>query len=521
VKVAVVHYHLDRGGVAQVIADQLVGLDRLARPDSASGQGIEVPERVVVCYGGSRSAWPLDTGRSLRDLDVRYRVVEELDYECVAESDRLARRLQAVFEAEGCDVADTVVHVHNHSLGKNPALTGAVRILAEAGYRLLLHIHDFPEDQRPANYRCLASALARPAGLSVPDVLYPQASHVHYAALNGRDRALLATAGVPTDRLHLLPNAVPQRHARADRQELRDTLAARCGIPAQSQLLLYPARAIRRKNVGEALLWASALDRPVHVGITLAPLNERERPGYERWRTVAGALQAPISFEVGTTSGLSLEEHFLAADRVLTTSLVEGFGLALLESYAAGRALVGRDLPEITGDFAERGVRLSGVRDRVDIPADWIGASELTETLHRAYNATLRCYGRPHMTIEEIEVAMEAKVESGFVDFGDLDVALQERVLGMMRDDPKRRSKFRDRNGWMADALEEADECTIASNAYAIRHAYSHEQAAARLAGTYASVLSSDVDSAVTPADHGDEILNAFLRFDRFRAVLA
>ena len=55
-------------------------------------------------------------------------------------------------------------------------------LLAEAGERILLHPHDFAEDGRPGNYLSLREVYPR---------VYPTGSHIHYAALNQRDRGFL------------------------------------------------------------------------------------------------------------------------------------------------------------------------------------------------------------------------------------------------------------------------------------------------------------------------------------------
>ena len=97
-------------------------------------------------------------------------------------------------------------HVHNHSLGKNLALPGALQALGDAGQRLLLQLHDFAEDGRPLNYR-------------------------HYAVLNGRDLKLLGAAGIPPARLHALANPVSLQ---------ADTTASEDLWSRQRRLLLKP-----------------------------------------------------------------------------------------------------------------------------------------------------------------------------------------------------------------------------------------------------------------------------------------
>jgi hypothetical protein len=135
-----------------------------------------------------------------------------------------------------------VWHIHNHSLGKNPALTQEVSNLAMAGQKILLQIHDFAEDGRPDNYRNLGKLKNR---------LYPIAPHIHYAALNKRDDRFLLAAGIPKSNLHLLPNSV---------SPLPPTQSLK---PKAQSLFVYPCRAIRRKNLGELLLWSTLMPEPI------------------------------------------------------------------------------------------------------------------------------------------------------------------------------------------------------------------------------------------------------------------
>ena len=70
---AVVHYHLNRGGVVQVVANQLLALDRLPAH--------LVPEQVVLCYGGRREGWPDNLAARLRQIELTHSEIPELDYD--------------------------------------------------------------------------------------------------------------------------------------------------------------------------------------------------------------------------------------------------------------------------------------------------------------------------------------------------------------------------------------------------------------------------------------------------------
>ena len=159
-----------------------------------------------------------------------------------------------------------------------------------------------------------------------------------------------------------------------DRKRARQQLSDAVRHSHNDRFLLYPVRAIRRKNLGEALLWSVLGGPTVHVGVTLAPENPAEQPYYRAMETSGPRVCSCTSTsKLGARSGLPLDENLASADLTLTTSVTEGFGMAFLESWVAERALVGRDLPEITADFAAAGTATGPPVPQAQDPAgpDW------------------------------------------------------------------------------------------------------------------------------------------------------
>ena len=425
--IVVLHYHLNHGGVTQVIVNQLRALDRVCCRDDHV--------RVAVLSDGQVQGWPVQLASQFSTIEVILGTARRLRYDLhpVDESQQLASQLRAQLSALGCVPNQTVLHVHNHSLGKNASLPGALRVLAQEGYGMLLQIHDFAEDYRPRNYHHLTEAWATH---DASTNLYPQSEHVHYAVLNQRDYSVLTRAGVPAARLHHLPNPVVSNGHVSDRDKARQQLQRRFDIPTTVPFLLYPVRGIRRKNLGEALLWSVLGGPTVHVGVTLAPLNPAEQPYYQRWKQVACELQLPVHFEIGGTEGLPLDANLAAADLLLTTSVTEGFGMAFLESWLAERTLVGRDLPEITTDFVTSGLQLDLMYRKLRIPIDVIGRAVFHDLLQTSYAAVLALYRRPAPTSEESVRMTAERTAEDTVDFADLDEHLQEQVLRAVLVDP-------------------------------------------------------------------------------------
>ncbi|NOX54923.1 MAG: glycosyltransferase family 4 protein [Planctomycetes bacterium] len=516
-KIAIIHYHLNRGGVTRVIANQLHSLSRFL--EQTDGE----PIQIALLFDGQALGWPEQEVASLERVDVELYPVPELAYDTEPKTrpaglaERLRQRLhQARFSPD-----TTVVHVHNHALGKNASVPGALAELARDGYPLLLQIHDFAEDFRPANYRHLADSLA---GQDLTAVLYPQASHIHYAVLNRRDRRVLSQAGVEPNRLHWLPNPVPPFSELPDREAARVVLEERCGVPRSKPYALYPVRGIRRKNLGEALLWAAALSGAVRFGMTLAPLNPKEIPIYSRWKQIARELRLPFAFETGADEGLTFEENLAAADAVLTTSVAEGFGMVFLEAWLADRPLFGRNLPEITADFIDAGLKLDNLYSHLMVPVDWAGPDEFREALAEAYGRTLAAYGLPAPGTAEFARLAEQKMPDGWADFADLDEPLQHRVLERVATESTARDTVLQRNKMIA-RLAEVSACdfsaVIAHNQSVIEADYSIAPSGRRLHAVYEAVHRSPRADRLEPLPAGESILQSFLGFDRFRLIRA
>jgi hypothetical protein len=510
--IAIVHYHLNRGGVTQVIGNHLRGLANQAADGSL---------RLVVLHGGRSVGWP-DRLPGMDPVEYTVRVVPGLDYDdgqrCGPRE--LAARLKTALVESGGVPESTVVHVHNHSLGKNTDLPEAVAGLASDGWPLLLQIHDFAEDFRPQNYQRLRAGGSGRAEADWAATLYPQAAHVHYAVLNQRDARILTVAGVEPARIHALPNPVGDPGPLPPREPARRELSRRFGVPVDRPLLLYPIRGIRRKNLGEALLW-SALARGVwHLGVTMPPLNPVERPSYDRWKTLAATLVLPAAFEIGGEAGLAYAQNLAAADRMLTTSVAEGFGLVFLEAWLAGQTLIGRDLPEITADFRSAGVHLDDLRPRLDVPLDWIDAADWRSQIEQRYGATLAQFGRTLPSPSELHHELDGLVVDGLVDFGSLTSRHQQQVVEQVADSDQRRRRLRYLNPWIEEALrpDRACETVVAENANVVRRVYSLEACGRRLGRLYRAVADSP-RTACRRTFHAERILDQFLSLPRFQPI--
>ena len=507
--IAIVHYHLNRSGVTQVVMNQLLALDRVLG-------GREVL-RAAIFFGGRDKGWPADFADKLKSINVRLVPIPRLDYDTqpIAEPHALADELRQQLRKLDFAPHETVLHVHNHSLGKNVSLPGALRILAEDGFAQLLQIHDFAEDFRPRNYRRLCDAVGRD---DLTAVLYPQASHLHYAVLNRRDQRLLSAAGFDKTKLHFLPNPVLGLGQLPSRAESRGRLRRCFGIADDQRYVLYPVRGIRRKNLGEALLWSLLAGEKTAVGITLAPLNPVEQSRYAHWKKLAIELGLLCFFETGSDGKLLFEENLSAADLILTTSTAEGFGMVFLESWLAGRTLTGRNLPEVTADFVETGICFDTLYDRLNVPIGWIGRDKYLEILHQTSTVVMKSYGYPAVEADRWECVIDAKIRNGFIDFADLHEPLQESVIRRVAGDPSARRELLHWNPAASNVSAENPE-VVRRNKQLIQHEYSLEPSGHRLEGIYQAVQSSPRSTEFSTPTHGNEILSSLLELTRFRLI--
>ncbi|MDF1754190.1 MAG: glycosyltransferase [Verrucomicrobiales bacterium] len=403
-KIAIVHYHLRRGGVTNVIQSS---------QEALRGTGAEV---LVISGEPPEGA---EMANVVTNSGLSYR---NKGYLSAAEglTDSLQRTAQEHFGSQ-----PDVWHIHNHSLGKNVLLPLAITGLAEDKAGILLQMHDFPEDGRPQNYVSqwnfydLEKEFAR--------TLYPLASHIHYATINSRDRNFLISAGMKPEQIHLLPNAVPGTQT--------ETTPENRPFSKDKNFILYPSRAIRRKNLGELILLALAYGDENDFATSLIPENPEWKPVHDHWQQLSEELNLPITFGIGQDGKYSFADLVGWADGMLTTSIAEGFGLAFLEPWLLGKSAVGRNLPRITTDFADCGISLDHLYDRINIPLSWLDKKELQKTADDTLRRLYLAYNRP-LPRNAVKKVFSRWIEDDAIDFGMLNEFYQTKIIKKVSADP-------------------------------------------------------------------------------------
>lgn len=236
-------------------------------------------------------------------------------------------------------------HFHNPTLGCHPEMAQLIHELAIAGERMILHIHDFAEDGRPQNLR----------RLSCGPPWFPVSSRIHYIVLTMRDHKLLRDAGLPESQITLLGNPVfPKPLPRPSNQNAR---------------VLYPTRAITRKNIGEMLLLAALAPPGTRFATSLGPDQSRHQDDYLHWQMLAAELNLPIDWAIteDADAPITFEDAISQSTHLLSTSLQEGFGMAFLEAIAWSRPLMGRAIPHIQENLQFHGIEHPHLYDRIEV----------------------------------------------------------------------------------------------------------------------------------------------------------
>ncbi|WP_404309886.1 glycosyltransferase family protein [Neorhodopirellula lusitana] len=403
-RIAIVHCHYEPGGVTQVVQNHVDCLPTQCEIALVSGPRVS---------GLSNSTRDRTQAVHLPSLEYDSQQSDDwMSIPAAQRGQRLAQQIAERLRSLRWTRQDSVIHWHNHSLGKNAAASYAISHLAAAGWQLLLQIHDFAEDQRPANYQHLIDQLGATSNADVDRELYPIHPNIRYAALTAGDSASLCEFGIPQQRIHTIPNSVRLPNPNPiGRDTAMRKISSAFNVPQASRWILYPVRGIRRKNVGEFLLVCQLLhrrrelsntndSRPPIGALTLRPDTPIEAASYDRWHRLAKQHVTNVVFDAGHHPDISFNDNLAACHCVLSTSVAEGFGMAFLEPWLAGRRVVARDLPGVTADFRQQGVQLHDLYSTVWIPGEtsWVTQKEETWAKQRRTAwATVPAKMQPHL----------------------------------------------------------------------------------------------------------------------------
>ena len=455
-KIAFIHYHLKTGGVTTVIKQQVEAL-------------IDTCDMLVLTGAAPETPLPCDTIQ-IPELDYDRPDQKPLDPKDVAAS--IIKAINLKWKS-GCDL----VHVHNPTLAKNKNFLKILKELQHRDIKLFLQIHDFAEDGRPQSY--------------FSDDEY--VADCHYGVINSRDYDILLKAGLKKEGLHkIFSNIKPFKFNSS-------------GTSVQEQVL-YPIRAIRRKNIGEAILLSLFFNNNETLMITLPPNSLIDIKSYTGWKAFVQEKNLDVVFDAGLTHEFS--ELVYASKFLITTSITEGFGLSFLEPWTGKKILWGRKLPEICRDFEANGVQLDHLYSRFYVPVTWLD----TKKLFVAWQLSARKAGAMfNFNIEERSItdAFEKTTADETIDFGLLNEAFQKQIISRVLSDPANRAVLIDLNPFlMSPGNVSNSKDLIHNNLQAILKNYNQTIYTQALRNIYSSVLKVNVSHRIDKNILFSEFLN-------------
>ena len=477
--IVILHCHFERGGVTQVVQNHIRSL-----------QNLDDVHQIFLLSGPRITGLSTETRSIVKSL-----IVDDFDYDppglasesALQRGQHLFHQVQQTLTTAGLNPKDTILHWHNHSLGKNASAPAVISKLAEQGWRLLLQIHDFAEDNRPQNYLHLINQVGATSKSDLDRYLYPVASQIHYASLTSFDKNVLSKLGITESQTHCLPNSVTApTNEKLNQQESLQIVRKEIRLPEDASWCLYPVRGIRRKNVGEFVLLSRWLPPSMHSGLTICPVTAAEKRSYQRWHALARTLAPNAHFDAAHHTGLTFAQSLSASSFVLSTSVAEGFGMAFLEPWLMGKRVVARRLKNVVGDFESSGMNLAQFYQSVLIPGSksWLQEcrSEVAKQKQLAF-ASLPINFAP--TSREHD-----EPDSDAIDFGQLIPTRQVEVLKRISIDAGFEKHTQERNATLVASLQCQDDAKLVDeNAELVANEYTIEKTTERLAVIYQTLL--------------------------------
>lgn len=375
-KIAFIHFHLKTGGVTTVIKQQIESLKNDCEILVLTGEPAE-PDfpAETVCIPGI-------------GYDEYSNISSDPEETAELATDAIFSRWKG-----GCDL----LHVHNPCLAKNKNLLKILKKLQKTGVTLFIQIHDFAEDGRPSSYYF--------------DDEYTQ--DCHYGVINSRDYGILLRSGLKPEGLHMISNTV-------------NRLPSPANAFQSESFILYPVRAIRRKNIGEAVLVSIFFKNHEKLAITRPPNSPEDANSYKGWRKFSNDHSLNVDFEVALTRDFI--DLVQSAQCFITTSITEGFGFSFLEPWTARKSLWGRKLPDICNDFDKNGINLDHLYTAINIPLSWLGEKTVFKTWEAAFKKNCRLLNYPPDLID-IDKGFAHITTNSCIDFGLLNEKFQKEVI--------------------------------------------------------------------------------------------
>jgi len=282
--------------------------------------------------------------------------------------------------------------IENPNLGVHPPLTYAYYRLVKhihhshAKQKVLYRIHDFAEDRR-GNFINMLRFRGTESSPYWHKVMFPRARNTGFVTINKSDLLRLDTHGIlQENRSHYIPNPINDHLKYEDNKSegLRKKLIKKHNLDKDVKFIFYPARIVPRKNVEEAIFLTQLLNIKFEENYVLVaslkPKGDENLKYYNKLQKFVNKHKLPVILGIndevamersytksGKISIYGIGDMYDICDKVISTSTMEGFGLFFIESWFFNKAIIGRDLPDITSDFKSSGINLEHLYDALFI----------------------------------------------------------------------------------------------------------------------------------------------------------
>lgn len=351
IKLDIIHYHLHPGGVTRIIESQI---------KSICLQSCTYDIRLYTSSCDNKEFYQQLNIKIIEDEIFAYADFNENNPEIIAQNYiEVEKASKKYFEK------DRIIHFHNLNLGKNPYWTMRMSLLAEKGYNIINHTHDFAED-RTENISFLRRIIEGHFLKDLYKIMYPDSMNYHYLVLTNNAVSRLIKKGIKKSRIHLCPNPTEVNHKniKTDKEFVCKTLQ----LDSEKKIITYPVRVIRRKNIGELILLSVLFSDSINCVVTLAPTNPIEKKYYKDWIQYTEKNNININYEASNKIDFTL--LISSSDFCITTSKEEGFGMVYIEPWIMNTPVIGRSLKNITDDLTKNTMILNGFYNEINVISD-------------------------------------------------------------------------------------------------------------------------------------------------------
>ncbi len=435
-RITIFHYHLRPGGVTSVIilgAKALIKYMpdlRMLRIVCGSDENTEkIQEEIETAITESNTGNNSIEFEIMVEPQIYYRNIEKLLTE--EEIHNTAEYLLNKY-------ADSFWWVHNYQLGKNPLFTAAMVYLSKdrTDQKILLHIHDFPECARYDNLKNLLNS-----GVENP---YPAGEGTAYCLINSRDTEIMKTAGIPENRVFLLNNPVediPPENNDLSPEDKKNLLSRFFNHYAKSfpeaipgaEIIFYPVRAIRRKNIIEAGLLTAVSQRPVNLVVSLPGVSAQEKAYSDTCKKCFTDGLIPGIWGSGTDNHPdvpSFPKMLQLCGLITSSSVQEGFGYLFINSVQLGTPLVARNLDILDGIRHFFPEKHTALYENFYVPIEKKTALELKDRYNKKLSVLTEYISED--AIEKIRTKTAELGSDGKIDFSFLPVEIQVQTLKLL-----------------------------------------------------------------------------------------